>query len=241
MLYEDAASRGLPSYVWRFGQDRRFKLIEAHARLAEAEALDVGCGLGLYTGQMTAAGAWAAGTEVEWERLVEARGHGIPVLAAVAEKLPFGDQAFDVVLLHEVLEHMADDRAAAREVVRVLRPGGRAIVFVPNRWWPFETHGVTWRGRYHFGNIPLVNYLPDPLRNRLAGHVRVYTTGSLRTLWADLPVRIVLHTEIYPGYDKLAARRPALGGWLRRVTYGLEQTPLRRFGLSHMLVVEREG
>jgi SAM-dependent methyltransferase len=241
MSREGAASRGLPSMLWRSGQDRRLRLIEDHARLSGALALDIGCGLGLYTGRMAAGGAAAVGTEVEWDRLVAARGRGVPVVAAVAEALPFAAAAFDVVLLHEVLEHVADDRAAAREVIRVLRPGGRALVFVPNRWWPFETHGIRWRGRYRFGNIPGVNYLPDPLRNHLAGHVRVYTRGSLRALWAGLPVRVVHHTQIYPGYDTLATRRPWLGRWLRRLTYALERTRLRTFGLSHLLVVEVTG
>jgi hypothetical protein len=52
-------------------------------------------------------------------------------------------------------------------------------------------------------------------------------------------VRIVHHSAIYPGYDNVAYRSPALGAWLKRLTYSLEQTPLRWLGLSHLLVVER--
>src|SRR5690606_30971772 len=88
-----------------------------------------------------------------------------------AEELPYPDDAFDLVLSHEVLEHVADDGLAAREIARVLRPGGRAIIFAPNRLYPFETHGHYWQGTYHFGNTPLINYLPDALRDRLAPHV----------------------------------------------------------------------
>ena len=58
-------------------------------------------------------------------------------------------------------------------------------------------------------------------------------------LLAGLPVQVVSHTQIYPGYDNLVARRPAVGRYLRRVTYALEQTPLRVFGLSHLLVIEK--
>jgi len=139
-----------------------------------------------------------------------------------------------------VLEHVADDRACAAEMVRVVRPGGRIVVFVPNRLYPFETHGIFWRGRYRFGNAPLVNWLPDRLRNRLAPHVRAYTAGGLRRLFAGLPVRIVHHTRIFPGYDNVVARAPVLGRAVRAITYALEHTPLRTFGLSHLLVVERE-
>jgi SAM-dependent methyltransferase len=234
-----AASRGLPSQVWRFGQDRRFDMIAAHARLDGARALDIGCGIGMYTLRLQDAGAKAVGTEIDWPRAVAARERWLDVVAAVGEQLPFEDAAFDTLLLHEVLEHVRDDRQTAREIVRVLAPGGRALIFVPNRGWPFETHGIMWQGEYRFGNIPGVNYLPDPLRNRLAPHVRVYTAAGLRKLFEGLPVRIVHHTQIFPGYDKLAARRPALGRLLRAATYVLEQTPLRRLGLSHLLVVEK--
>lgn len=234
-----AELRGLPSALWRFGQDRRFAMIRDAAELEGARALDLGCGLGMYTRRMEEAGARGVGLEVEWPRAREARAGGLDVVAAVGERMPFPDGSFDVVLLHEVLEHVADDRASVAEAVRVLRPGGRVLIFVPNRGWPFETHGVIWRGRYRFGNAPLVNYLPDPLRNRLAPHVRVYTRRGLRSLFDGLPADIVLHTAVFPGFDKLAARRPRLAAGLRRACYALERTPLRALGLSHVLVAER--
>ena len=46
-----------------------------------------------------------------------------------------------------------------------LKPGGTIVAFAPNRLYPFETHGAYFGGRYVFGNIPLVNWLPDPLRD----------------------------------------------------------------------------
>jgi SAM-dependent methyltransferase len=144
-----------------------------------------------------------------------------------------------MILNHEVIEHVEDDRATAAEMVRVLKPGGRAVIFAPNRLYPFETHGHYWNGVYHFGNTPLINYLPDLVRDRLAPHVRAYTAEGLRSLFLGLPVRVVRHTQIYPGYDNLLYRRPALGRLLRRVTYALEQSPLTRFGISHLLVLEK--
>jgi SAM-dependent methyltransferase len=162
------------------------------------------------------------------------------VARSSGERLPFATVSFDVVFSHEVLEHVDDDRACVAEMVRVTRPGGRIVVFVPNRLYPFETHGVFWRGRYRFGNAPLVNWLPTPLRDRLAPHVRAYTSRSLRRLFDGLPARIVHHTQIFPGYDNVVARRPILGQALRAFTYALERTPLRAFGLSHLLVAEKE-
>jgi SAM-dependent methyltransferase len=214
-------------------------IIAASARLAGATALDLGCGVGAYSRRMAGAGARAFGLEIELPRATQAAADGTPAACGVGEALPFADQSLDLVLLHEVLEHVADDRATLREVARVLAPGGRAIAFVPNRGWPFETHGVMWKGTYRPGNAPLVNYLPDPWRNRLAPHVRVYTRARLRLLLVGLPLTEVLLTTIFPGYDRLFASQPAAARLLRRLTYGLEATPLRRLGLSHVLVVER--
>ncbi len=187
------------------------------------------------------------GVEIDAERAVEA-GRELPnICLAPAEHLPYQGGAFDLVLSHEVIEHVGDDRMAVAEAVRALcspvpaqhKPGGRLVVFAPNRLYPFETHGAYWRGHYHFGNIPLVNYLPHRWRARLCPHVRAYTRRDLRRLLVGLPVKIIVHTQVYPGYDKVIHRHPALGRALRAVTYLLEHTPLRAFGLSHLLVVEK--
>ena len=69
--------------------------------------------------------------------------------------------------------------------------------------------------------------------------MRAYTAGGLRDLFIGQPVRVVHHTQIYPGYDNLVYHQPALGKWLRRVTYGLENSPLTVFGISQFLVVEK--
>jgi SAM-dependent methyltransferase len=207
-------------------------------RLAGGRVLDVGCGVGMYMRAFASFTPCAFGVEIEGERARQALAHG-SVAQSPAEALPFADDTFDLVLSHEVIEHVADDRASVAEMLRVLKPGGRLALFCPNRLYPFETHGHYWRGRYRFGNTPLVNYLPDRLRNRLAPHVRAYTVRGLRALFTDLPVSIVEHTQIYPGYDNVVARRAALGRVLRWATYRLEETPLRVFGLSHFLVAEK--
>jgi len=241
MLPDDKAiTLGHPSYVWRFGQDRRLALIRKYAPLEGQRILDVGCGLGTYVKKMRDFSQEVYGIDVDPERVAEASQTLPNIQLAPAEKLPFPDGFFDVVLLHEIIEHVEDDRQAIREAHRVIRGGGRMVIFAPNRLYPLETHGVFWRGKYHFGNIPLVNYLPDFLRQRLCPHVRAYTRGDMRRLFEGLDVEVIIHIQIYPGYDKIAARRPMIGTFLRRVTYALESTPLRAFGLSHFVVVEKQ-
>jgi SAM-dependent methyltransferase len=241
MTFEDkAAARGHPSYVWRAGQERRFQMVRRWATLADRRVLDVGCGVGMYTAAFLRETPYVFGIEIERKRALEARERAVGIVQSPGERLPFPDAAFDVVFSHEVLEHVADDRACVVEMVRVTRSGGHIVVFVPNRLYPFETHGVFWRRRYRFGNIPLVNWLPSALRDRLAPHVRAYTIGGLRRLFDGLPIRVVHHTQIFAGYDNVVARAPILGKGLRAITYALERTPLRAFALSHLLIVERE-
>ncbi|NJN82235.1 MAG: methyltransferase domain-containing protein [Caldilineaceae bacterium] len=228
---ERAALRGNPSFVWRAGQDRRLNMIlrwgiDEPPRRLERVLVD-GCGVGMYVQALQPYAEQVCGIDIEADHLALAvqNAPGAALQLAACERLPYSDDCFDLVLSHEVLEHVQDDGAAVSEAVRVLKPRGRLVAFVPNRLYPFETHGHYWQGHYHFGNTPLINYLPDPIRSRLAPHVRAYTAAGLRARFIGLPVRIVHHTQIYPGYDNLANRRPALGGWLRRVTYALEQSP----------------
>jgi len=236
---DKAAALGLPSLVWRFGQERRFDLIQKYAPLAGRRVLVDGCGIGTYVRRIREHASYVAGIDIDFDRVAESAQTLSNLAVPAAEALPFPDASFDIVLLHEVLEHVRDDHQSVRETWRVLSPGGRIVIFVPNRLYLFETHGFFWKGEYHFGNIPLVNYLPDPLRDRLAPHVRAYTGAALRRLFAGLDHCVIVHTQIYPGYDKIVARRPVLGRVLRAVTYALESTPLRVFGLSHFLVVEK--
>ncbi len=207
--------------------------------------LDNGCGVGLYLERLAPAAVRAIGLELDRDRSVEAARRHPAVVRGGGECLPFPEGALDLVLSHEVIEHVADDAAALKEIIRVLRrpsssaPGGRLVLFAPNRGYPFETHGVFWLGRYRFGNIPFVNYLPAVLRDRLAPHVRAYTVRTLQRLFTDLPVRVVSRTTIYGAYDNLIARWPRFGPWLRSILQRCERTPLRIFGLSHVWVIER--
>lgn len=235
-----AAERGEPSYVWREGQERRLQMIRRAAgpRLGGA-VLENGCGVGLYAERLATLGGQVAGLEFDFERAAAALGRGVRVVNAAGESLPFPSSTFDLVLSHEVIEHVRDDRLAVGEMVRVLKPGGRIVVFCPNRGYPFETHGIYWRGKYHFGNIALVNYLPRRWRDRLAPHVRVYTRRDLEKLVRGAPVRVVEHRVIFGGYDNVIRRFGPAGRILRAILQSLERTPLQTLGLSHYLVIQK--
>jgi SAM-dependent methyltransferase len=236
----DQVVLGNPSYVWRYGQERRLEMIRRYLPLQNARVLDIGCGLGAYVRRFSDFTDQAYGLDIDAPRVIEGAEKGVAHLGiGLSEHLPFADQVFDGVLLNEVIEHVGNDRETLREALRVTKPGGRVIIFAPNRFYPFETHGVYLGKRYVFGNIPLVNYLPDALRNRLVPHARAYTKAGLQRLTAGLEARWVDWHVIYPGFDNVLARKPKLGKALRGTTYALESTWLQRLGLSHLLVLER--
>lgn len=235
-----AAQRGEPSYVWRAGQERRLNMIARWAMLDGARVLEAGMGLGTYAAKISERyDSEVDGFDIEVERTAQARSSISHAVVAAAEYVPYPADHFDSIFSNEVIEHVESDQATVRELVRVLKPGGRIVIFVPNRWYPFETHGHYWKGEYHFGNSPLINYLPDRWRDQLAPHVRAYTKRSLRRLFDDLPVRVVHHRRIYGGYDNLIARLGTPMRWARNILYLFEGTPFDTWGLSHLLVVEK--
>jgi len=245
---QKAALRGEPSYVWRKGQQRRLELIvEAAGERLQGLVLENGCGVGMYVEHLAPFGGCIVGLEYDFERAAEAGARSKRILNAAGEHLPLPSRTFDLILSHEVLEHVQNDLQAVREMVRVLRspdpasgvPGGRIVLFVPNRGYPFETHGIYWKGKYYFGNKPFVNYIPRAWRDRLAPHVKVYSRRDLETLFAGLPVKFVERTVIFGAYDNIIARFGTLGKALRGVLQFLEKTPFKGLGLSHFWVVEK--
>ena len=235
-----AAIRGEPSYVWREGQDRRLRMIlEAAGERVTGSILENGCGIGMYVEKLSSFGGNVIGLEYDFPRAVDARNRSEHILNAAGENLPFNDGEFDLILSHEVLEHVQDDKAAVAEMVRALKPGGRIVIFCPNRGYPFETHGIYWRGRYKFGNIPLVNWLPRTGTDYFVPHVKVYGRAELKSLTQGLPIRIQNQTIIFGAYDNLITRYTSFGKIIRSVLQFFEHTPLRIFGLSHFLVLEK--
>lgn len=240
MTHSDkAALRGEPGYVWRSGQDRRLHMIQQWINLQDAVILDNGCGLGTYLAAFAPFTPYRFGLELELDRAQKALAVAPGIVQAMGETLPFVSDAFDFVFSNEVIEHVENDQLALAEMVRVTKPGGRILIFCPNRWYPVEQHGVYWRGKYKFGNIPLVNYLPNPVRNRLAPHVRTYTKHGLLALLRGLPVTVVHHGRIFGGYDNIEHRMPTLGRFIKKSLYAAEKTPFAFLGISHLLVLEK--
>ena len=93
--------------------------------------LDVGCGTGANLEMLSEFGN-AEGVDVSAEALAFCRDRGLDkVKPGAAEALPYGDESVDLVTGLDVVEHLDDDVAGLQEMKRVLRVGGRAVIFVP--------------------------------------------------------------------------------------------------------------
>lgn len=112
--------------------------IAAEAGALSGRLLDVGCGDRPYAPLIPGAARYVGiehpGAVMNVEPALRASFARVRELVdafADAQEIPFADASFDSVLCTEVLEHVADPAAVAREIRRVLRPGGRALLTVP--------------------------------------------------------------------------------------------------------------
>ena len=136
-----------------FGSRRFYQLVEEHRYIKEwhipaaagfansknLRVLEIGCGLGTDGAQFAKAGANYTGIDLTQAAVdLAKRRFKLDQLpgtfrVADAERLDFPDNTFDLVYSHGVLHHTPDTTAAVREIHRVLRPRGRAVVMLYHR------------------------------------------------------------------------------------------------------------
>lgn len=117
--------------------------------------LDVGCGTGANLLMLSEYGD-AEGVDVSEDALAFCRERGLEqVKLGAAEKLPYHDDTFDLVTALDVVEHLDDDLAGLREMRRVLRPGGRVLLFVPTFMflWGLQDDVSNHRRRYRLPEL----------------------------------------------------------------------------------------
>jgi len=117
--------------------------------------LDVGCGTGANLIMLSKYGD-AEGVDISEDALAFCRDRGLDkVRLGAGEELPYEDNTFDLVTAFDVVEHMDDDLAGLREMRRVLRPGGRVLLFVPTFMflWGLQDDVSHHRRRYRLSQL----------------------------------------------------------------------------------------
>lgn len=187
-----------------FGGDARGAIFAELVGGPGRRVLDLGCRTGALASYY-APGNDVVGVDVDHEALARASERlGIEtVWADVEDGLPFEDASFDATVAGELLEHLADPRAAVAEVRRVLRPGGVFVGSVPNAF------RLKSRVAYALGRYP-ADWDPT--------HLQLFTPRALRELLAafdDIRIRfavgrlVPLHPRLMANVQIFVARRPS--------------------------------
>jgi SAM-dependent methyltransferase len=117
---------------------------------------------------------------------------GLRGVVADVRRLPFRDGSFDAIYSMGTIEHFRDPETAVLEMYRVLRPGGRAVVGVPNRWDPFLR--------------PLLAAVLQALGLYGYGYERSFSRRALRQMLEAAGLEVVAETGILfvPGWLRMA-------------------------------------
>jgi SAM-dependent methyltransferase len=228
-----ASASGLRNRLARWADTRFIRAHEINLenieRLLEpgrpgTSLLDLGCDDGALTVRF---GAVVGTNELHGVEIVESQGRlaserGVEVRAAdLNESLPYDDETIDIVCSNQVIEHLAEADNFVREIFRVLRPGGYAVVSTENLaswhniasllvgWQPFSLANVSDSGG-GLGN-PLAVHRGEPFEWKSWEHVRVYAFRGLAELFSSHGFAV--EAVQGAGYFPLPAR---VGRWDRR-------------------------
>jgi 2-polyprenyl-3-methyl-5-hydroxy-6-metoxy-1,4-benzoquinol methylase len=127
--------------------------------------LDVGCGDGSWLASLKNLGWKVEGTDFDPEAVRVASQRGLNVHVGGLEDQGYPPNSFDAITLSHVIEHVPDPEGTIRECVRLLKPGGRLVLFTPNASsLCHQFFRQDWRGL-------------EPPR-----HLHVFSFNSMRTL-----------------------------------------------------------
>lgn len=138
--------------AWKAAILSRMRTAEAKALLRDAPAeprvLEIGCATGELLVTLRAMGAQVSGIETNGAAVQVAREqHKLDVQIGMLDEVRLMPVQYDLVLMKYALEHVHDPQATMHTIGELLKPGGRAVFWVPNaRSWDARLFGPYWRG-----------------------------------------------------------------------------------------------
>jgi demethylmenaquinone methyltransferase/2-methoxy-6-polyprenyl-1,4-benzoquinol methylase len=145
-MFDGIAQRyDLTNDLISLGQDRRWRraTVDAVAASPGEKVLDLAAGTGTSSEPFAHDGAVVVPSDFSLGmlRVGKSRREDLPFVAGDATRLPFADASFDAVTISFGLRNVDDTTGALREMLRVVRPGGRVVIceFSHPTWAPFRT------------------------------------------------------------------------------------------------------
>jgi ubiquinone/menaquinone biosynthesis C-methylase UbiE len=221
-----------------WGVKRRFEFLFGLTSLKDTVILDVGCGAGAY-GKFALKHGASSVVGLDLNQKYFKKQTAEEKVQASGIRLPFKDSSFNVVFMIEVLEHLPSEQKALNEAKRVLKQGGLLFITVPNKFYPFETHGMK-LGSTFINNIlgigiPFLSWMPQVLRNRIETS-RIYTQKTLTRLLYNEHLTPLQIDYMTPPLD--VAQNQEIVRALRSVLSDIESTCFRYFG-CHILILAK--
>ncbi len=169
-----------PNPLVRWLDSQRVRITDRLVRReAATRVLDIGCESGYVTTEVFSSRRLVVMADLDPAMLQRARASAAPALcflAADVTRLPFQKGSLDLVVCTEVLEHLEDPASAVQELARVLSPGGRLVMSVPNE-------RVILRLKQWVRRLGFSRMLLGPLSPTLAmGHIQLFTKSELRSM-----------------------------------------------------------
>lgn len=187
----------------------------------------------------------AVGIDPERKFLLEGkmREHADCLILGIGESIPLKDNYFDLVLLFDVLEHVIKPELVLREIKRVLKANGLLFLTVPNKLYPFETHGVQICQK-QIGNllgigIPFFSLAPNFIRRKFE-RARVFSEKELVALLRKYDFEPLLIEYMMPPLDIL--KQTSLIKAARHFFLSLNKVPLiKKFGATLMIISKNKA
>ncbi len=164
--YDDKWSISFDRRCIDYARDRFEAVTGLPDPLPYAKALELGAGTGFFSLNLKQAGVLdevhvtdlSPGMVEAASANAELLGFTVEGRVADAERVPYEDDTFDVVVGHAVIHHLPDVEAAFREMLRVLKPGGRFVIAgEPTRigdWYARRLGRLTWRAATTITHLP---------------------------------------------------------------------------------------